>query len=328
MNPPIKHIRSLDPRPGHTPCRLPPLVDTLAGSQALPGYFGLDDLREMGKFREIPNVHGLAAYPIEHPAPKGLDPWAAMPEAAPSAPTDPKALPGGLGRALAERLADDPLLLIQGMILLPGDRAFDARAFTVRAILPQAHAHLAALLRRALHAWDGRRGRRPCESLVLDEPSVAEPSVADLTILAWPEPLPAGRGQAPIASFIGHWPGQDEPGSPGNPGGPGVGLIVGHDDPALFMTLIHDAARRRSAWPAAGSGMDASAVPPAWAGWLLPAATMAATEAGRARALAVGAWLFGVESDGAGRFPMLDGDIVSNGSVPSGLGWIALPGSS
>jgi hypothetical protein len=297
---------------------------------ALPGHFGLDDLREMSKFREIANVHGLAAYPIEHPARAPFDPWAAMPATASPAPDDPQSLPQPLGRALAERLADEPLLLVQGMILLPGDRAFDARAFTVQAILPQAHAHLAALLRRTLHPWNGRR---PGEHGDADKPGAA-----DLTLLAWPEPLSAGRGQAPIASFMGLWPGQGEPGNPGNPRGPGVGLIVGHDDPTLWMALIRDAVRRRLAWPAAWSGMAASAspagvprdatsktgeasvmalaAPPEWAGWLLPAATLAATEARRARALAVGAWLFGVETDGAGHFPLLEGN------VKEGSGWI------
>jgi hypothetical protein len=304
-------FKSFEERPGHTPCRLPPLLDDLVGGQCLPAYFGPDDLREMAKFGEIPNVHGLAAYRIERPAPPEYDPadsrrsgGAGEAGDAAGALAPIPELPAGVGRPLANRLAAEPLVMAQGVLLPERDAPLRARA-----IVPQSHAHLAAALRAMLHPW----------------PADEEPGggIADYTLLIWPAALRSRRGEAIVETLIGHWP------ASARVGAQGVGLTIGDDDPSLAARLLIDAVRRRLAGEGSGAALetggseprvvDGNRVRSLWAAPLAAVADLAATEEGRRRALAVGTWLYGVADDGAGHFPALEGGDGDDG------GWAVTP---
>jgi hypothetical protein len=285
-------FKSFDPRPGHTPCRLPPLIDQLAGDQCLPAYFGLDDLREMAKFREIPNVHGLAAYPIEQPAPAGFDPADpahSQPGGAPGS-NNPGALapipelPAGVAKPLAGRLAAEPLVMVQGALLR--ERPAPLR---IQAIVPQSHAHLAAALQRLLYSW----------------PEASAPQPADYSMLFWPPPLRTRRGESLLETFVGHWPASPTVGAEG------TGLVIGCDDPGLLVRLLTDAAHRATS----GEGSTSD-----WAAALWPACKLAVGDSRRTHALAVGSMLFGIPHDGAGHFPALEGDETAELT-----GWIIPP---
>jgi hypothetical protein len=204
-------FKCFEPRPGHTPCLLPPPIERLVGAQALPAYFGLADLREMSKFLEIPNVHGLAAYPIERPEPEepGLVSVAAQAE-----------LLDGADTALARELFTHAWVMTRGT--LPATAGPDARQL-IQIILPQTHAHLAAVFGRMLHPW-------PAENA----DAAAGLLRADLTMLVWPRTLFMLDGTPILESFIGHWP--------------GAVVVVGHDDPALLIRLILADGRARPEW--------------------------------------------------------------------------------
>ncbi|GEM_PF-2801483 len=118
--------QSLNARAGET---LPPAVaDLLDGLQIYTGL-STEDLREMGKFRELPNISGLPVHPLRHPL-------AIETELRES--TRPVAeLPRDFLKALRAQLGREPVLKVEG--LAAGASANPTR---VTAFFPQREAHL------------------------------------------------------------------------------------------------------------------------------------------------------------------------------------------
>lgn len=276
MTQPPATFKSFEPRPGHTPCLLPPRIEALVGTLALPGHFTADDLREMAKFREIPNVHGVQAYAVERP-------WEGAGEAVRTG-----TLPEPFERALVHLLEATPLVLVQGR-LLPHLR----EPMTVQAIVPQAYAHLATMLRRLLHPWA--------------TPDDAAPEPAVFSLLVWPEPLRARGGSELTKSWLGAWEGDRD--------GRSEAIVIGHDDPALLMRLIAEAAGRWAGAQSADIAVDAACL---WAGPVWPL-TDPVAGARRIEALDVDTVLIGVPHDGEGHFPALEQENASDDALG---GWV------
>lgn len=121
-------------------------------------YGGLSgaDLREMGKFTEIPNVWGLPVHAIDKP-PRG--------EAVREFGGPLADLPGGMIRHLRAALHEQPLVAVRGSLAGGCKRPFRALG-----LVPQSHAHLAQGLQAAL--WPDRS---------------PESAPADLVLVYWPD---------------------------------------------------------------------------------------------------------------------------------------------
>ncbi len=184
---------------------MPRLLDRLLyGRQLLEGL-GADDLREMCKFRERPNLAGLAVHEIERPLPadwepsRDLRPREGYPE-----------LGEGLQRALSHGLNAQPVIVVRG--LLGGG---SPAALPVEIYIPQHGAQLALAMQALLHPWRGTA-------------QVA----ARVRILCWHEPLHNRQGRLLRERMIAWW------------AEAGFALTIGHDDPSLLADILWDAAQR------------------------------------------------------------------------------------
>lgn len=292
---------------GFGAAELPPLLGGLMeGKQLLPPMTA-EDLREMSKFNELPNVAGLAAHRVLRPAPEGLDPGgteAPEGEPAPRIPSPTPELPGGVYPALSAALIHTPSLVLHGALAGRGGRPFG-----VGVIVPLAQgAHLAQALARML--WEPAEGGRRLEYV----------------LFVWPEVLRRKDGAVIAAGLMGHWPDQR------------TGVLLGYDDPALAARMMLDAARRR--WEGEGCRLigapeggaeearedllleESGRETAVWANPLLAAAALARSAEGRRAALAVGALPLGVEVDAEGHFPLFEGATPAAGSP---AGWVVVP---
>ena len=200
------------------PATLPDLLAVLLAGQSIQAGLSDEDLREMAKFTELPNVEGLAAHGVARPMPPGYDPGAEGWSHGPVAVARRPELPMGVAKVLYARMRTGASVMVCGWVA-----GASAAPVAVQAIFPQAQAHLAAGLQRMLHPFQ-------------QDPTGER---AYYTLLVWPEPLLRRNGRIMIESLIGHWPAD------------GVGLVIGFDDPYLMAELILDAARRQ--WTTLGS---------------------------------------------------------------------------
>ena len=298
------------------PARLPGLIgELLAGRQILDGL-GEDDLREMSKLREAPNIEGLSAHRVERPMARGFDPARPGVGQGPRAIARRPELPIGIYRVLMNRIGAESFVIVRGWAA-----GASARPMAVQVVWPQSQAHLAAGMRRML--WTA------------EDQTLADPQDGEIayTLLVWPEPLLHSSGRVMLEGLIGHWPADR------------AGIVIGCDDPRLAAELILDAGRRYWSEPA-GEEFEISqgqrwagieneegeervrrlpaqnpadrvaaaeplliepggAVSPVWSDPLLPA-TMLHAEPWRQAALNPWSLPFGVEVDAEGRFSPLD----------------------
>lgn len=297
------------------PARLPGLIGELLAGRQILDRLGEDDLREMSKLREAPNIEGLAAHRVERPMSPGFDPARPGGGQAPRAIARRPELPIGVFRVLLNRIGAESFVIVRGWAA-----GASARPMAVQVVWPQPQAHLAAGLRRML--WTAQ------------DQSSADPQDGGIayTLLVWPQPLLRRSGQVMLDAFIGHWPADR------------AGFVIGCDDPRLSAELILDAGHRYWAGPA-GNEFEISqgrhwakiehaegeervrlvpaqnpadraaaaeplliepdgAISPVWSDPLLPE-TLLRAEPWRQAALDPWSRPFGVEVDAEGRFPRL-----------------------
>lgn len=292
-----------------TLAELPPLVRRiLEGKQFYPGMSD-EDLREMSKFWEIPNVEGLAAHPVERPG------AADEPEVRQGAPE----LSEGVLKSLDWELTRTPAVLTAGELA-----GGSGRPFRVAVIAPQSYSQLNQALQRML--W----------------PLADSAAPLDYTLLAWPEPLKRKNGSVVVERLVRHWPdegtgvivGHDDPAlmarllaaaarrrweadlpqARAPRAGEGFATVEregnGEDDARAVFHEAHEGTR-----PGAGELpamwdevlIEPGALTPLWVNPLLPAALLSGDEAWRTAARAVGALPLGVEVTDEGYLPPLHG---------------------
>lgn len=119
-------------------------IETLLDGALVLDDLSDDDLREMAKFEETPNLYGLEAHRATLPAPDAWHQRLATLEVN-RKDASPLAAPTPVLRALTRALRRQPLLHVNGALAGAGG-AF----FVVECWLPQAKAHLLKALRRML----------------------------------------------------------------------------------------------------------------------------------------------------------------------------------
>lgn len=289
---------------------LPPLVRRiLEGKQFFPGLTD-EDLREMSKFWEIPNVEGLAAHPVERPG------TVEEPEARQGAAE----LSESALKSLDYELKRTPGVLVAGELA-----GGSGRPFRVAVIAPQSYSQLAQALQRML--W----------------PLTESAAPLDYTLLVWPEALKRKNGSVVVERLVRHWPDEetgvilghddpalmarllataarrrweaDLPGARAPRAGEGFATVengaagASEEARAAFLDAGAGALPEAGALPALWDEVliEDGALTPLWANPLLPAALLAGDEAWRTAARAVGALPLGVEVTDEGHLPLLHG---------------------
>jgi hypothetical protein len=211
-----------------------PLRDLLAPAHLLAAPAPAD-LREMSKFTELTNLHGLAAHPIEHAAPAPLrERFAAAAWSAPWPLADTPSLSPSLATALRRLLTLEPTLVVSGRLA-----AASPYPFTVDLLVPQPLAHLALIALRLLAP--------PEHGLA--------PPCGHFTLLI--TPAPPTRSAAPALPQFFRWPA-----SQGLAAG---ALSIACDDPCIIPSLL--LASACPCWHAAGAHLAPNANASSAAPW-------------------------------------------------------------
>ncbi|OPZ07232.1 MAG: hypothetical protein BWZ08_01977 [candidate division BRC1 bacterium ADurb.BinA292] len=305
---------------------LPRLLAELLTGRELHGGLDRDDLREMSKRAERPNIWGLPLHPIQRPWPGELDLNGRMGPDGPLAIGPRPELPIGVFKSFQRQLRQTTYVFVRGWV---GGASADPLA--VAGIFPQEAAHLAAGLQEMLWPMEPAS-----EAAWASRP-------AHYTFLAWPDAIRGRDGQPRVEMLIGHWPGE------------GVGLIVGCDDPRALEEVARDAARRRWSarraielirgaldcggeharlvWDATETGgalieeplvVERGRVSPLWRNPLLPADRLSRAD-WRAAALDPWALPFGVCDNQEGHLPLLQPEYDDATRRAAAGGWVVVP---
>jgi hypothetical protein len=280
--------------------QFPPLLAELLGRHMLLPEMTAEDLREMSKFDEIPNVEGLAAHKVEYPL-------ARDPGEPPTTPHFAKEVTPAILKALDRGLKPVHTLVVRGAL-----GGASQAPFSVQIIVPQFGAQLAMALKQML--WPLEKPAGP----------VAH------TLFLWPRPLKDKFGRVLAENWVhqrsgtgfGMTIGNDDlymveallraaaaefwetrPGMRRIASGEGVATVDREAGTAKFVSaedetdtpfFSEDLLIEEGGW-----------ISPVWANPKVPVCGLAGDEALRRAALGLGSIMLGVASDGEGHFPLL-----------------------